>query len=403
MTPVEHLTTSDSPAKQREPEPQPLHPPIRRIAIWGPLVVVTVLATFIVIGAFMRVHQRREQQDFAKKATQLTVNVLTVQRDKKPRELTLPANIEAFQETVIYPRVNGYVAKWLVDIGDNVQAGQLLAEIETPEIDQQLAQGRANFEIARVTVQRWKDLASKRVVAPQEFDEKAAAYEAAQANVRQLERTQGFKQIIAPFAGKITSRRVDVGALVSIGSGNAGTPLFGIAQTDPLRVYVYVPQTNAPSVHEGLTAKVLVQEFPGRDFEGTVTRTAGALDPASRTMQAEVQVPNHDGTLYSGMYGQVKFVLQDENAPLVISANAVAFRVQGPQVATVSDDARIHWQTVQVGRDFGTQIEVLTGLEENAKVVINPTDDLQEGLQVQVTKTEAAPNASPPQSGQQNR
>jgi len=151
---------------------------------------------------------------------------------------------------------------------------------------------------------------------------------------------------------------------------------------------VFVPQTNAASMHEGLKAKILVQERPGQDFEGTVTRTAGALDPTSRTMQVEIQVPNHDGTLYAGMYGQVEFLLSDDNAPIVVPADAFVFRAQGPQVVTVANDNRIHWQKISVGRDFGTQLEVLDGLKENSKVVMNPTDDLREGIQVEVKSTE---------------
>jgi RND family efflux transporter MFP subunit len=199
---------------------------------------------------------------------------------------------------------------------------------------------------------------------------------------------QGFNEIIAPFTGKISARFVDVGSLVTAGSGTSGTPLFGIVQSDPLRVYVYAPQENAPSIHEGLKAKILVQEFPGQNFDGSVTRTAGALDPQSRTMQVEVQVPNHENKLYARMYGEVKFLLADENAPIVVPANAFLFRTAGPQVATVMKDNRIHWQTIRVGRDFGTQLEVLDGLAENSKVVMNPTDDLREGVQVQVKPLE---------------
>jgi RND family efflux transporter MFP subunit len=291
----------------------------------------------------------------------------------------LPGNIDAFQETTIYPRSNGYVAKWYVDIGDKVKEGQLLAAIETPEVDQELAQARANYQLADATAQRWQDLAAKKVVSDQDRDEKETAKRTAQANLEQLEKTQGFNKIVAPFGGKITARHVDVGALVS-----PTTPLFEIEQSDPLRVYVYVPQSNAPSLHEGEPAKVLVQEFPGKEFDGVVTRTAGALDAASRAMQVEVQVPNHDGTLFAGMYGQVKFELTDKNAPLVLPANAFIFRTEGSQVATVTAAKKIHWQTIRIGRDFGTEMEVLDGLKENSDVVINPTDQLQEGLQVAV-------------------
>ena len=188
--------------------------------------------------------------------------------------------------------------------------------------------------------------------------------------------------------------------LIVLGTGNSGTPLFNLVQSDVLRVYVFTPQENAPSIHEGIAAKILLEEYPGQEFDGKVTRTAGALDPQSRTMQVEVQVPNHDGKLYAGMYGQVKFLLVDQNAPIVVPANAFLFRKEGPQVATVENKDRIHWQKISVGRDFGTQLEVLNGLKENTEVVMNPTDDLREGIEVQVKGDEKPrPQSSVAQSG----
>ena len=355
------------------------HPPTRRVAIWLPIVVVAVLACFLVLGIWRHVHERHQEEAFATQNQQVTVEVSTAEADDKPKTLHLPGSIDPFQETTIYPRSSGYVAKWLVDIGDNVKNGQLLADIETPEVDQQLAQAKASYQLADSTAQRWADLAKKKVVSDQDRDEKETAKRTAQANLEQLEKTQGFNKIAAPFAGKITARRVDVGALVS-----PTTPLFRIAQSDPLRVYVYVPQTDAPSIHEGLTAKVSVQEFPGKEFEGKVTRTAGALDPTSRAMQVEVQVPNHDGKLLAGMYGDVKFQLTDRDPPLVIPATAFLFRPEGPQVATVTDDKKIHWAKIRVGRDFGTRLEVLSGLKKDTQVVTNPTDQLVDGLVVRV-------------------
>ncbi len=366
----------------------PTHPPVRSVAVWGPIAAVSVFCFFVIIGVWRHLQQRSEQENFTKQTTQLTVNVVNAQRDRKPKELILPGTFQAFQETTIYPRSNGYVKAWKVDIGDNVVKSQLLAEIETPEVDQQLAQAKAAYDLANVTADRWRDLAAKKVVSKQDYDEKESAKRTAQANFEQLEQLQGFKQILAPFSGKISARNIDVGTLVTAGTGNSGTPLFRLVQSDPLRVYVYAPQANAPSIRQDLAAKTLVQEFPGQEFEGTVTRTAGALDPASRTMQVEVQVPNHEGKLYAGMYGEVKFLLSDENAPIVVPANTFLFRTEGSQVATVVKGNRIHWQTIHVGRDFGTQLEVLDGLTENAKVVINPTDDLREGVQVQVKPAE---------------
>ena len=375
-------------ASQQPVQRGPLRPPVRSVAVWGPIAAVTVLAFLVTIVVWRRVQERGQEKACTKQATQLEVNVVTAQRDRKPKELILPGTFQAFQETTIYPRANGYVKSWKVDIGDNVVAGQLLAEIETPEVDQQLAQAKASYEIAKVTADRWRDLVGKNVVSKQEYDQNEKAYEGARANYEQLQKLQGFQQIIAPFGGKISARFVDVGSLVTAGSGTSGTPLFGIVQSDPLRVYVYAPQENALSIHDGLVAKILVQEFPGQDFDGTVTRAAGALDPQSRTMQVEVQVPNHEGKLYAGMYGQVKFLLADENAPIVVPANAFLFHTEGPQVAILVNENRIHWQNIHVGRDFGTNLEVLDGLTENTKVVINPTDDLHEGIQVQVKPTE---------------
>ena len=401
--PEDRPSWARSPTTRTPQSSVPTRPPVRSVAVWGPIAAVTVLAFLVTIGVWRRVHERGQEKAFTRQATQLKVNVVTAQRDRKPKELILPGTFQAFKETTIYPRSNGYVKSWKVDIGDNVQAGQLLAEIATPEVDQQLAQARAQEEIAKLTADRWRDLVQKNVVSKQEYDQNEKAYEAAKANLQQLEKIQGFQQILAPFAGKIAARNIDVGTLVTAGTGNSGTPLFSLVQSDLLRVYVYAPQENAPSIHEGLAAKIVLQEFPGQEFDGSVTRTAGALDPQSRTMQVEVQVPNHEGKLYAGMYGQVKFRLADENAPIVVPANAFLFRTEGPQVATVSKDNRIHWQTIRVGRDFGTQLEVLDGLAENTGVVMNPTDDLAEGIQVQLKpgeKPKGDTNAKQSSSGQ---
>jgi len=377
----------------------PTHPPVRSIAVWGPIAAASVLVLFVVIGAWRHVRAHNEQERFAQQINKVTVDVVNAQRDEKPKELILPGTFQAIKQTTIYPRSNGYVENWKVDIGDNVQAGQLLAEIATPEVDQQLAQARAQEEIAKVTADRWRDLVQKNVVSRQEYDQNQKAYEAAKANLEQLQKIQGFQQILAPFTGKIAARNIDIGTLVSAGTGNSGTPLFSIVQSDVLRVYVFAPQENAPSIREGLAAKIILQEYPSQEFDGKVTRVAGALDPQSRTMQVEVQVPNSDGKLYAGMYGQVKFLLTDGNAPIVVPANTFVFRKEGAQVATIENADRIHWQNIHVGRDFGDRIEVLDGLKENTKVVMNPTDDLREGIQVAVKSTdESKPESTVAQS-----
>jgi RND family efflux transporter MFP subunit len=238
----------------------------------------------------------------------------------------------------------------------------------------------------------------QKVVSSQDNDTQQSAYQtaaaamaAAQANVNLLEQQLSFNQITAPFDGRITYRFLDIGALVTAGSASAGTQIYSLEQTDPLLIYVYVPQTNAPLIHAGLSAKLLVREYPGRDFQAIVTRTAGAIDPTSRTLLTELQIPNKDGTLYAGMYAEIKFSLVDNGiAPIMVPANAYIFRTAGPQVVVVRDDHRIHWQTLQIGRDYGTQMEVLSGLNEGEQVVTNPTDDLQEGMEV---KTQPAPTA----------
>jgi RND family efflux transporter MFP subunit len=369
--------------ENRRAKPQPLTS-VLNVLIRRAWIVAAVLAVLLVFGAWHRIAQRRDQKNSVAQATQVSVNVATAQRDNTPKELVLPGNIQAFSQTTIFPRSNGYVKSWKVDIGDNVQAGQLLAEIESPEVDQQVAQTRANEELAKITADRWKDLLAKQVVSKQEYDQNEKGYEAQKANLQQLEQIQHFEQIVAPFTGKIAARNIDVGTLVTAGTGNSGTPLFTVVQSDPLRIYVFVPQENAASMHQGLSAKIILQERPGEEFEGTVTNVAGALDQQSRTLQVEVQLPNHDGKLYAGMYGQVKFQLASNDAPILVPADALLFRSQGSQVVTVTNDSRIHLQKISVGHDFGTQLEVLDGLAENTKVVINPNDDLIEGLQVQV-------------------
>jgi RND family efflux transporter MFP subunit len=203
-----------------------------------------------------------------------------------------------------------------------------------------------------------------------------------------------FNQITAPFDGRITFRFLDIGALVAAGSGSSGTQIYSLQQTDPLLIYVYVPQTNAPLIHPGVTAKLLVREYPGRNFQATVTRTAGAIDPASRTLLTQLQIPNKDGALYAGMYGEIEFSLVDNGAaPVMVPANAYIFRTAGSQVVVVSGDNKIHWQTIQVGRDYGTELEAISGVNDGDKVVINPTDDLQEGMEVKAREVPAA--ASP--------
>lgn len=307
-----------------------------------------------------------------------------------------------------------------MDIGDRVKPGQLLAEIEAPELDQQvnqaraaldqtraaleqssanLQQGQAQEQLAKVTADRWRNLQSKGVVSKQENDTYQSQWAAAQANVSALEKAvssarsnigaaqanlsrltelQGYMKVSAPFAGVITVRNVDVGALVNDGS----TLLFRLAQNDRLRTYVNVPQSDAASVHVGQPARLMISDLAGHRFSGTVTRTANALDPTTRTLLTEVQVPNSDGLLLPGMYAEVDLTTPRRNPPLLIPGDTLVVRSNGPQVGVVGADHIVHFQLLQLGRDFGDKIEVLSGIEPGQQVVVNPGDTVQEGAKV---------------------
>lgn len=349
------------------------------------------------------------------------VEVIEVGQSSKVSELRLPGSMEAVTEAPILARADGYIRRRLVDIGDRVAAGQPLAEIEAPELDQQMLQakanvqqaqaaldqalaneqqGKSNLELARVTAQRWGSLVTAGVVSKQDNDQYQAQYQsqiagvnalekailaqraniaAAEANLARLNEMQGYRIVKAPFAGVITLRNVDVGALVTTGS----TLLYRIAQTGTLRTYVNVPQTNASSIHAGQKALVSVTNLPGRTFAGTVARTANSLDPSSRTLLVEVQVPNADGSLMPGMYAQVDFSNSRANAPLLVPAEALMVRADGTQIAVVGPDSIVHLQKIVIGRDYGDRLEVLQGLQAGDRIIANPGDDAREGVKVE--------------------
>src|SRR6516162_2233362 len=327
-----------------------------------------------------------------------TVSVISSQRPDDGASLVLPGSTQAIQETAIYARTNGYVRKWNVDIGAKVEAGQLLAEIETPEVDQELNQARANVtqaianaDLARATLTRWQQLVDQKVVSPQEFDEKKSASDAraadlqvAKANVKRLEELQGFEKIVAPFPGIVTARNIDNGNLVTSGSAGQTTPLFHLAQTDTLRIYVTVPQTQSRSIALGQSATVSVREIPDKTFNAKVVRTSGALDPASRTLLTELQLPNGDGQLLPGMYAEVTFALPQDGRTLLIPGNAVMVRSDGPKVLVVDAKQTIYARPVKLGRDLGDKVEIASGLNPAESLVANPTDALRDGTEVKV-------------------
>src|SRR6266513_4521335 len=325
-----------------------------------------------------------------------TVSVVSTQRPEGAANLVLPGSTQAIQEAALYARTNGYVRKWYTDIGAKVEAGDLLAEIETPEIDQELNQARAtvqqavaNSELARATLTRWQELVAKKVVSAQEFDEKKSALDArqadltaAKANVVRLEKLQGFQKVVAPFPGIVTARNIDNGALVSAGNGGQTSALFHVAQTDTLRNYVTVPQTNARSIVPGQSAAVSFREIPDKSFDAKVVRTAGALDPASRTLLTELQVANSDGQLFPGMYAEVKFAFPQDARTLLVPGNAVTVQSGGPKVLVVDAKQTIRARSVKLGRDLGDKVEILSGLNPAEPLVANPSGSLREGEEV---------------------
>lgn len=324
-----------------------------------------------------------------------TVTVISSQRPANDANLVLPGSTQGIQEAAIYARTNGYVREWKVDIGQTVQQGQLLAEIETPEVDQQLAQTKANYDIAKLTAERWADLVAKDVVSKQEYDQNQKAYEAARANYEQLQRLQGFQKIVAPFAGVITARNIDNGDLVSAGTSGQPAPLFRIAQTEVLRIYVDVPQTQSRLITPEQSAAVSLREIPNRTFHAKVVRTARAIDPASRTLRTELQIPNADGELFPGMYAEVKFTLPQDPHALIIPGNAVMIRSEGPKVLVVDAKNTIHSRAVKLGRDLGEKVEVASGLDPGESLVANPTDGLRDGTEVNI-QTQPSKNSDPP-------
>jgi len=335
-------------------------------------------------------------------AHRTTVNVVTAHKTSIATELVLPASLQALQEAAVYARTTGYLSKFMVDIGDPVKAGQVLAVIDTPEVDQQLAsaqasllQSQANATLAAATAKRWRSLADQKAVSSQEVEEKeaaasasAAAAQAAAAEVSRLTQLKGFATVVAPFDGVVSARGADIGTLITTDTNRP--LLFRITQQGTLRVYAGIPQSYMRDVRVGLDVDVLVREFPDHPFTGHISRIAGALDPVSRTLQVEVQIPNDKGELLPGMFVQLRFKLTPAQPPLLVPSNAPIIRADGNQLAVVDAENKIRLQKVKFGRDFGSQIEIVSGIEDGALVVANPSDALYEGQVVEPLKPEPA-------------
>jgi membrane fusion protein, multidrug efflux system len=385
------------PTIQRPPETEPASP--RQALMIVGVAILTLLLAGIVTLLGRASHERALAKE-TERETVPTVAVVHPLAEKQDEELLLPGSLLAYEESPIYARTNGYLVRWYKDIGSRVTEGELLATIDTPEVDQELNQARATrqqivaqLELAKISADRWENLRKTDAVSAQEADQQTSGYKQAQANlaaadanVRRLEQLEGFKKVYAPFSGVLTRRNVDPGALINAGAGAAGRELFDIARVDPLRVYTSVPQAYAPFIRAGETTSVTLQEFPGQKFSAKVARTAEAIDPNTRTLLTEVDVPNKDGRLLPGSFGEVHFAVGSNVDKVTVPVNAMLFRSQGAQLAVVGSDHKIQLRPINIGKDYGTTLEILGGVRTTDQVVVNPSDSLEQGQQVNVAQ-----------------
>src|SRR5467141_192692 len=387
----------------------------------GRLFIILFLAVIVLVafGALTLFQRRTQYQALAKETEALaipTVAVMHPATESADEDLVFPGTMQAYVESPIYARTSGYLKKWYRDIGSRVRQGELLAEIDTPEVDQQLLQSRAdlntakaNARLSEITATRYTELIKTDGVSKQEVDNAAGDFEAkkaivqsAEANVRRLEELKSFQRVFAPFAGVITRRNVDIGTLINAGNGGVSQQLFYLAQTDPIRVYVSVPEMYAPSVRAGLGAYLELAQYPGEKFQGKVVRTAEAIDPGTRTLLTEVDVPNRNGQRLPGGYAQTHLQVKGTGAHLQVPVNALLFRSEGLRAVVVDANHKTHLKSLTIGRDYGTTLEVLQGLDPNDWIVLNPADSLDDGQEVHVKEIavnhapgQTAPQASP--------
>jgi RND family efflux transporter MFP subunit len=388
------------------------------------LTFAVIVIVLVVVGAFLMFQRRSQYEALAKDTESLavpTVAIIHPSAEPGDENLVLPSTLQPYVESPIYARTNGYLKKWYRDIGSRVSKGELLADIDTPEVDQQLSQARAdlataqaNVHLSDITAVRYGDLLKSDGVSKQEVDNaqgdlaaKRAIVQSSEANVRRLEQLESFKHIYAPFAGVLTRRNIDIGTLINAGNGGTTQLLFTLAQTDPIRVYVNVPETYASAIHEGLGAYLELTQFPGQKFQGKVVRTAESIDQATRTLLTEVDVPNKAGQLLPGGYAQVHLQVNVKAERLQVPVNSLLFRSEGLRAVVIDSNHHVRLQPLTIGRDYGTTLEVLNGLKADDWIVINPPDSLEDGQQVHVKEvpnpTVPAPTGQggPPQSGQQ--
>ncbi len=371
----------------------------------GLFIVLLVIAGIVVSGILPRLRAQKMLRQQTDLAAEPTVSVVRPQRGAPSEEVVLPGNIQAFIDAPLYARTSGYLKRWYFDIGAHVKQGQLLAEIESPEVDQQLQQARAdlttaqaNLKLAQITASRYTTLFKTDSVAKQDVDNavqdaaaKAATVKSAQANVGRLEQMVAFEKIYAPFDGVITARDTDIGQLIDSGSAT-GTAheLFHIAAVNKLRVFVNVPQTYSHATVPGIKADLTLPELPGRRFPGTLVRTADSMDPATRTLLVEVDVVNSTGLLFPNAYTEVHFAMKSNVATLIVPSTSLIFRSDGVRIPTVVNGNRAALLPVTLGRDFGTTVEVLAGLSDNALLIADPPDSLVDGEIVRVVQPRPA-------------
>jgi RND family efflux transporter MFP subunit len=373
-----------------------------RLLLAGLAAAVAVLGTVIYTGIHERAHAATTLGIRTEKAAVPTVNVVQPTPGSVSQEIVLPGNTQPFNDTPIYARTNGYLKRWYVDIGAHVSAGQLLAEIDTPEIDQQLEQARAdlknaqaNEQLAQITATRWQNLLKSNSVSKQETDQavqdlsaRQASVDSMTANVHRLQELQAFEKVYAPFAGVITARNTDIGALINAGAGGVPQELFHMAAVNKLRVYVAVPEIDSLAAQNGAKAALTFDEYPGETFQGTIVRDSDSIDLASRTLNVEVDIENGQGRIKTGAYALVHLKLPQATRAtaqsLTIPANTLLFRSEGLRVGVVRS-GRAELVPITIGRDFGSTVEVVAGLQPTDQIIVNPSDSLTSGNPVQVS------------------
>jgi len=397
---IQEHSRHQTPGIERPPELPPA-PPRKALTIVG----ISLLALLIAGGLSItgQVIHARTLARTTERDSVPAVSVVNPTLENPEEELVLPGSLQAYEESPIYARTSGYLLRWNRDIGSRVAKGDLLAEIDTPEVDQELNQARAarqqvlaQLDLAKISADRWQKLLKSNSVSEQENDQQASGYRQAQANlaaadanVSRLEQLAGFKKVYAPFSGVLTRRNVDAGALINAGSGAAGRELFDLARVDPLRVFSSVPQAYAPFIKNGARTTITLQEFPGQTFTGVVARTAEAIDPATRTLLTEVDLPNKDGRLLPGSFGEVHFAVGSGVDKVTIPVNTMLFRAEGPRVAVVGADNKVALRPINIGRDYGTTLEILGGVSPTDRIVVNPSDSLEDGQPVTVEQPQA--------------